>query len=183
MGREQQGVRSGGRRYQLIPRTLCFIFHQSDLLLLKGAPDKRLWANLYNGIGGHVERGEDLATAARREIHEETGLSVRNLRLCGLVTVDVESEVGIGMAVFSALATDRALAPSAEGRLFWFPLDDLPQAELVEDLPALLERILQASPADPPFCAHFHYDREDRLVMQFAKQALNQHRRLAQNPP
>ncbi|MCH7664271.1 MAG: NUDIX domain-containing protein, partial [Chloroflexi bacterium] len=54
-------------RYQLIPRVLIFITRGDEVLLLKGAPDKNLWANLYNGVGGHIERGEDVLSAARRE--------------------------------------------------------------------------------------------------------------------
>ena len=51
----------------LIPRTLIFLTCRDLVLLLKGAPHKRLWANRYNGIGGHIERGEDVLTAAQRD--------------------------------------------------------------------------------------------------------------------
>ncbi|HLB48576.1 MAG TPA: NUDIX domain-containing protein, partial [Anaerolineales bacterium] len=60
-----QGIRP--ERYQLIPRVLIFITHGREVLLLKGAPTKRIWASKYNGVGGHVERGEDFISAARRE--------------------------------------------------------------------------------------------------------------------
>ncbi|NLX42660.1 MAG: NUDIX domain-containing protein, partial [Chloroflexi bacterium] len=62
-------------RYLVVPRTLCFISTESQLLLLRGAPDKRLWANLLNGLGGHLEPGEDPLSGARRELCEEAGLS------------------------------------------------------------------------------------------------------------
>jgi 8-oxo-dGTP diphosphatase len=47
-------------RYVCIPRTLIFITRGDKVLLLKGAANKRIWANKYNGVGGHVERGEDV---------------------------------------------------------------------------------------------------------------------------
>jgi len=51
-------------RYQVIPCVLCFITHRDDVLLLRGAPGKRLGPNRYNGVGGHIERNEDVFTAA-----------------------------------------------------------------------------------------------------------------------
>lgn len=46
-------------RYLVVPRTLVFLFDEQDrVLLLKGAENKIRWAGLYNGIGGHVERGK-----------------------------------------------------------------------------------------------------------------------------
>jgi len=168
MGKEDQGAPDG--RYQLIARTLCFITHQDEILLLKGAPDKRLWANLYNGVGGHVEPGEDFATAARREIGEETQLAVPEIRLCGLITIEVEPAHGIVIGVFRGEADAKMASPSAEGELVWFSQNSLPPAEeMVEDLPILLDRVLNARPATPPFCAHYHYDQQNQLVISFAE--------------
>ena len=81
-----QGIRQ--HRYMLIPRTLIFVTHEDQLLLIQGAPGKRLWAGRYNGIGGHVEQGEDFLSAAKRELDEETGLNDIDLWLCGTVTID-----------------------------------------------------------------------------------------------
>src|SRR5712692_6807428 len=94
-------------RYQIVPRVLCFVISGDELLLLKGAPDKKLWAGKYNGLGGHVERGESVHAAAWREIQEESGLSVTGLRLRGVVTVDLETEPGIGLFIFTATALSR----------------------------------------------------------------------------
>lgn len=168
MGREEQGV--AGRRYTVVPRTLCFVFHGQDVLLLKGAPEKRLWPNQYNGIGGHLEAGEDMVMAARREIKEETGLAVHDLRLRGVVTVDVEREVGVLIGVFSASVNSPELADSAEGRLAWFGVADLPLGEMVPDVPLLLERVTDSSTGTPPFSARYRYDGDDRLLVEFAPQ-------------
>ena len=169
MGREDQGVARSGDRYQVIPRCLCFITHGAEVLLLRGGPHKRLWAGRYNGVGGHIEAGEDVYSATLREIREETGLSVHGLRLCGVAHVDAGAGgVGILFFIFTAQADSRAVGPSPDGALEWWPADRLPTADLVEDLPILLPKALAMPPGAPPFFAAYRYDDQDRLVISFA---------------
>jgi 8-oxo-dGTP diphosphatase len=169
MGKADQGVAASRDRYPVIPRTLCFIMDGQDVLLLHGAPDKRIWPDLYNGVGGHLERDEDVWTAAVREMQEETGLEVRDVRLCGVINVDAgEGQAGVLIFVFAAQATGRETKPSAEGSLEWVPLDCVMGLDLVEDLPSILPYVLGQTAAKAPFFAHSSYDEDDELVMVFA---------------
>lgn len=169
MGREDQGVARSSDRYQVIPRSLCFITHGGDVLLLRGGPHKRLWAGRYNGVGGHIEAGEDVYSATLREIREETGLRVHDLRLCGVAHVDAGNPgVGILFFIFTAQADSQTVSVSPEGALEWWPIARLPTADLVEDLPILLPKALALPPAAPPFFATYRYDEQDRLVIAFA---------------
>jgi 8-oxo-dGTP diphosphatase len=130
-------------RYTVIPRTLVFLRHGGDVLLLKGAPTKRLWANRYNGLGGHVEPGETIEAAARREVREEAGIAeVEDLALRALVNIAGEPH-GVLLCVFTGTAPTRAVVPSAEGVPEWIPLADLARVDLVDD-PAVIARILGA---------------------------------------
>lgn len=160
-----QGVNK--KRYQLIPRTLIFITRGESVLLLKGAATKRLWANRFNGIGGHVERGEDVNTAARRELLEETGLSPDELWLAGTVTVDTGENIGIGLYVMIGTCLEGELRSSEEGDLEWVPFTEIGSKPLVEDLPVLLPRVLQQNPDDPPFSARYYYDEGENLIVEF----------------
>ena len=171
MGHEEQGVAVSRHRYQVIPRTLCFITHGEEVLLLLGGPKKRLWAGRYNGLGGHVEPGEDIYTSACREVQEEAGLNVRDMRLRGVVHADAGDPVtGILFFVFTATADHKNVLPSEEGTLEWWPVNALPANRLVEDLPVLLPKILAMGPADPLLFIAYSYDDDDKLVIQFAGQ-------------
>ena len=120
-------------------------------------------------MGGHIEAGEDVYTAAQREIREETGLEVQNLRLRAVTHVDTgDPAVGIMLFIFTAEATTRHTVPSPEGSLEWLPRSALPVEQAVEDLTTLLPKVLDLGPTDPPLFGLYTYDALDRLVISFA---------------
>ncbi len=150
-----------------IPRVLCFLLSEEDVLLLYGAPDKSLWANRYNGIGGHVEPGEDIYSAARREIAEEAGVPIADLRLRGVVHVAPEGdEPSVIMFVFTARALSPFVRSSPEGTPVWVPRDMVGSLEgVVEDVPVLLEWALTMPPDAPPFFACSTRDKQGNLLL------------------
>jgi 8-oxo-dGTP diphosphatase len=156
-------------RYMLVPRTLTFLTREDKVLLLKGAQNKHLWAGLYNGVGGHIEQGEDVLSAAKRELFEETGLTSLDLRLCGIVTVDTQTNPGVGIFIFRGKYSEGELILSKEGELEWVKISQIIHLPLVPDLPILLPKILGMKSSVAPFSAHSSYNDHGNIVVRFSK--------------
>jgi 8-oxo-dGTP diphosphatase len=178
MQADSQGTRENGtrRRYQAIPRTLILLTRRQpatgrrEVLLLKGAPTKRLWANLYNGLGGHVEAGEDVLSAARREVQEETELTPVKLTLRGVVNIDTGMDEqgprpGVLMFVFTGECDAQDVPPGPEGAPAWLPVDALDNYPLVDDLYALIPLALGDGPV---FYGHYSPRPDGKLSYRFS---------------
>ncbi|GAP61818.1 8-oxo-dGTP diphosphatase [Ardenticatena maritima] len=126
-------------RYALVPRTLIFLRRDDAVLLLRGAAHK-WFAGRYNGVGGHVERGETIIEAAMRETYEETGVQPTDLALRGVI--HIVGDPGVLLFVFVGRAVGDIHATTDEGTLEWIPLSALANMPLVADLRWLLPRVL-----------------------------------------
>lgn len=156
------GQRPDPERYTIIPRTLTFLLRDAHVLLLR-LRDGGAWSGLHNGLGGHVELGENPMRSALREIEEEAGLTPHELRLCGVVTVDTEEPVGIGLYVFVGEAPEGDPRAGNEGDPVWVALNHLDSIPLVEDLPTLIPRALRAYRGQTAFCAGYRFDEDGNL--------------------
>lgn len=93
------------------------------LLMVRRAkePARGLWSL----PGGHVEVGEYLSDAARREVAEETGLEVRIEGLAGIFEVVGDPHFVILDFVAEVIGDDTPEAGGDAGEVAWIPLDEV----------------------------------------------------------
>jgi 8-oxo-dGTP diphosphatase len=164
-----EGQRLQPDRYRVVPRTLSFLLHQDQILLIRIAEDRGSWGGKYNGVGGHIERGENPLSAARREILEETGTIPVSLDLCGVVMIDTQVVPGISLYVYvGEIDHPSPLQATDEGTLDWVSLSEVYDLPLVEDLPILLPKALEADRIKKPFSANYTYNEEGVLNIHFS---------------
>jgi 8-oxo-dGTP diphosphatase len=114
----------------MILATLCYIRHAGQTLMIhrvKRADDIHL--GKWNGLGGKLEPGESPEECVIREICEESGLELRQPRLCGLLFFPGFKGKEWCVFVFTARDFSGELKENGEGYLEWIPdkqLDSLP---------------------------------------------------------
>lgn len=85
--------------------------------------------------GGHVEPGESVSRSVRREVQEETGLSITGERLCGMVHWCEEStdERRIIFLYRASRFEGELVRESPEGKVFWMELPEMTASGRLSD--------------------------------------------------
>lgn len=104
--------------------TLCYIERDDAYLMLhRVKKEQDLNHDKWVGIGGKFEDGESPEDCMRREALEETGLTLHDLRLRGIVTFVSDRWDNEYMFLFTCTQFSGDLIDCPEGNLEWVPKD------------------------------------------------------------
>ena len=113
------------------------------------------------GVGGGFEHGESPEECALRETFEETGLTLTDYRLRGIVTFDCEGQETLYMYLFTASAWTGELSECSEGDLEWVPKKKVYSLPIWEG-DKIFFRLLEEG--RPFFSLKLSYDAQDVLL-------------------
>lgn len=151
-------------RYSLVPRTLVFIRRGNEYLLIHKKKKNSYGYGKMNGVGGHMEKGEDPYTSARREILEETGLSISQLDLCAILFIDIGDTPGIEVFVFRTEYDGGQIQQSDEGFLEWKTFEEIQSSEhILDDVPMLIELCIEHEVGRMPQIIKYSFDEKGQL--------------------
>ena len=107
---------------------MCMIYDDKGNVLVEEKIGKD-----YKGLifpGGHIEKGESIVDSVILEIHEETGLKISNLELCGVKDWITEEGTRYIVFLYKTGTYSGHVKSSSEGKVFWMPLEELKRAIL-----------------------------------------------------
>lgn len=111
-------------------QNMCMIYdRENDKILVLDKVKKHGWEGL-TFVGGHVEDGEVLYDSCVREVFEETGLTVKNLKLKGTVSWidEIKDKRELGFLYYTEDFSGELIENNVEGTLSWFGVDEFRNA-------------------------------------------------------
>ncbi|MCB9136675.1 MAG: 8-oxo-dGTP diphosphatase [Anaerolineales bacterium] len=107
--------------------TLCYVKSNGHTLMVHRVKKQNdMHAGKWNGLGGKLDAGESPEECVIREVWEESGLTIREPRLHGVLTFPgFANDEDWYAFLFTATEFDGALIDSPEGVLRWVPDGEL----------------------------------------------------------
>lgn len=127
--------------------TVCFLLDEPKkrILLLKRLNEPM--KGMYTGVGGKTHFEEDIYTSCVREVKEETGFDVKNLKLKGVIKTVLQGQPSswiLFVYTTSTYSGSQIICP--EGELEWVSTFRLNNYNLIGFIREILPNVMNDSP-------------------------------------
>lgn len=145
--------------------TLAFLKRNNDVLL--GFKTRGLGEGLWNGFGGKVESKETIFEAAEREIKEECGLEVDDLKQIGIMQYEEDACPQIGIVHIFTGTKIRGTPQASEemNPVQWYRRKDLILLKMYDDFKDWEMYMF----GDEFFCGKIRYNNKKQIVERYIK--------------
>lgn len=125
-------------RYEKIELTnMCMIYDNNGNVVVQDKINQS-WGGI-TFPGGHIEKQESFVDSVIREVKEETGLIIKNPKLCGIKWWEVKRNKRYVVLLFKANEYSGTLKSSNEGKVFWTKLEALKTLNLAESFDKIID--------------------------------------------
>lgn len=136
------------RSEKVILTNMCMVYDDEGNVLVQDRVDED-WSGLAFP-GGHVEYRESFVESVIREIKEETGLTIRHPKLCGIKQWQEEDERYV-VLFFKTKEFSGSLKSSEEGEVFWIKKEEVCHYSLAENFEEMME-IFESEDLSEQYC-------------------------------
>jgi 8-oxo-dGTP diphosphatase / 2-hydroxy-dATP diphosphatase len=140
--------------------TSCFLV-DSDGKVLLGMKRRGFATGKWNGYGGKRDKSETVEQAARREVFEESGITLTSLTQVAVLNCHHPS-FGQQVTVYTATEWKGEAVETEEMSPQWFSQEAIPYSNMWSDSSVWLPLILEGKKLN----AEFYFDGEGELVNQ-----------------
>jgi 8-oxo-dGTP pyrophosphatase MutT (NUDIX family) len=142
-----------------------FVRKDGKYLLLKRSPLKKYAPNVVHPIGGKVDANENPYRAAQRELLEEAGITVKNMRLEAVnfeIKPNKDEDENWLIFHFSGDYNSGELATTEEGEFVLLNPEDVPKQNLFPSVRPIIDHIL--NPDDGTVFFTLAYDENGNVI-------------------
>ncbi len=127
--------------------TLCYLEKNGSYLMLHRVSKKNdINHDKWIGVGGHFEHQESPEDCLRREVKEETGLTLVSFNFRGIVSFISDDDPAEYMCLYTSDNFTGTQIECDEGKLEWVPFEKIDSLELWEGDKIFLNLLKEKAP-------------------------------------
>lgn len=122
----------------------CIVKNNGKVLILRRSMDSRRHPGMWDFAGGKLEYGEDLIQSLKREIKEETGLDVHDIKILCIFSEMDDDGFRIRIGYYCNADSDSVALSEEHTELKWISADELSRMEISPGNERIVEEWIRA---------------------------------------